>query len=207
MPGKNSRKIYSSEHYYHVYNRGVGKQIIFHDSFDKSHFLHIIKRHLDPTDKSTRSDKLPYRKFNDDIELLSYCLMGNHFHLLLYVKGRAENLPIFIQSVMTAYTMHYNKRYKRVGSLFQGVYKASMILDESYLLHITRYIHLNPRNYQNYFYSSLRYYLDGSICPKWLNPKRILEMFEKEEYKIFVEDRLSYEESLPILKKFELAHP
>ena len=68
--------------------------------------------------------------------------MGNHFHLLLYMIDSIDAVKDLMQSLMTAYTMYYNQKYNRVGSLFQGTFKASKIDNEAYLLHISRYIHL-----------------------------------------------------------------
>lgn len=189
--------------YYHVYNRGVAKQSIFLDAADKKKFLSILERHLDPNNTSVRYDGAPYRKFNQGVELLCYCLMGNHFHLLFYLSDDSTAISELIRSVSTAYTMYFNKRYRRVGTLFQGVFKASRISNDSYLQHITRYIHLNPRTYRTYRYSSLPYYL-GMPSPSWLNPDRVLKMFEGEDYLLFLED---YEDQKTMLEelKYELA--
>ncbi len=199
MPSKNSIKVYAEREYYHVYNRGVAKQVIFADAADKQRFLAILQRHLDPADVTFKSDGVAYRKFTDDLELLCYCLMGNHFHLLFYIKHDPMSLSLCMRSVLTAYTMYFNKKYKRVGTLFQGVFKASRISNESYLTHITRYIHLNPRTYATYFYSSLPYYL-GKPAPAWLRPRRILAMFEGEDYRQFVDDYAENQAMLDELK-------
>lgn len=187
MPSRNILREYAPYSYYHIYNRGVNKQAIFQESADKNHFLKILSRHLDPSNTDTKGDGTTYRKFNDEIEILCFCLMGNHFHLCVYMKEDASSLKSFMQSVLTAYTMYFNKKYKRVGPLFQGVFKASRITNEAYLIHITRYIHLNPRRYQTYFYSSLRYYI-GSAPSVWLKPDRILDMFDGGDYLAFLED-------------------
>ncbi|MGB4967088.1 MAG: transposase [Candidatus Saccharimonadales bacterium] len=203
MPAKNSRKILVPHHYYHVYNRGVAKQPIFLDAADKKKLLDIFARHLDPDREDVRDDGKLYKHF-EDLELLCYCLMGNHFHLLFYVNDDAEALKQCLQQVMTAYAMYFNKKYKRVGPLFQGVYKASMILKEGYLLHISRYIHMNPRRYKTYYYSSLPYYTHVRSEPRWLKPQRILNLFEGYDYVQFLED---YEDARDTLQevKAELA--
>lgn len=203
MPSRNVIKEFASDHYYHVYNRGVAKQIIFLDSQDKQQFLKILKRHLDPDDTSTKQGGQPYRKFSADLELLSFCLMGNHFHLLFYIKGDPKAVSMCMQSMLTAYTMYFNRWHKRIGALFQGVFKASRISNDSYLLHITRYIHLNPRTYKTYRYSSLPYYL-GKEAAEWLQPQRVLGMFEGESYEEFVEDYEDYKAMLDEVKR-ELA--
>lgn len=191
MPARNVIREYAPHEYYHVYNRGVAKQTIFYDATDKRQFLEILARHLDPQDKSTKNNGVPYRKFDQDLELLCYCLMGNHFHLLFYLGEDKDVLKEYMQSVLTAYSMYFNRKYKRVGPLFQGVFRASRITTDAYLLHISRYIHLNPRYYKTYFYSSLRYYL-GEKPPRWLQIERAKELFEGIDYKAFLED---YEDS------------
>lgn len=187
MPSKNVIRELAADNYYHVYNRGAAKQLIFVDAVDKQKFMGILERHLDPTNIAVRYDGVPYRKFDKDLELLGYCLMGNHFHLLLYLKGSAAAFSGFMQSVSTAYAMYFNKRHKRVGALFQGVFRAALISQNSYLQHITRYIHLNPRNYKRYRYSSLPYYL-GEQTPAWLKPQRVIETIEGTDYREFLED-------------------
>lgn len=204
MPSRNVVKHYAPREFYHVYNRGVNKMRIFEDESDKRHFVKILRRHLNPDDLSTKSDGTLYRKFNRDLELLCYCLMGNHFHLLFYVREDSDALRAFMQPVLTAYTMYFNKRHKRVGPLFQGVFKASRISSDEYLLHITRYIHLNPRTYKTYRFSSLPQYL-GQPTPPWLKPGRILELFEGDDYLQFLEDYEDHAAALELLK-YELAN-
>lgn len=204
MPSRNVIRQYAAHQFYHVYNRGVAKQAIFLDAADKQHFLSILARHLDSNDISTKSDGLPYRKFDKDIELLCYCLMGNHFHLLIYMGEDTASLKSFMQSVLTAYTMYFNKKYHRVGTLFQGVFKASRISNDAYLQHITRYIHLNPRYYKTYHYSSLPYYIGAKTPPSWIKVERTLAMFEGQDYLAFLED---YEDQKSMIDelKYELA--
>lgn len=203
MPSRNIVKVYAQDNYYHVYNRGVAKQPIFLEAKDKQKFLSILQRHLDPSCTMLKADGMPYRKFNEHLDFLCYCLMGNHFHLLFYLNKDTDSISAFMQSVLTAYTMYFNKKYKRVGTLFQGVFKASLISNDSYLIHITRYIHLNPRTYETYLYSSLSNYL-GKRSDVWINPNRILVMFEGDDYLQFVRD---YEAQNAILGelKYELA--
>jgi putative transposase len=204
MPSRNVVKDYAPQQFYHVYNRGVAKQAIFVDEKDKLQFIKILSRHLDAADSSTKNDGSSYRKFDQDLELLCYCLMGNHFHLLFYLGDDPDALRVFMQAALTAYTMFFNKRHGRVGPLFQGVFKASRVSRDEYLLHISRYIHRNPRTYKTYLFSSLAQYL-GRPAPPWLKPARILELFEGEDYMQFLED---YEEHAAMLAtlKHELAN-
>ncbi len=202
MPAKNVVKQLLPHHYYHVYNRGVAKQKIFLEQADKRYFLNLIDRHLNPNNISTMNTGLPYKKYR--LNLNCYCLMGNHFHFLVHTLEDPSMLTEFMRSVATAYTMYFNLKYKRVGPLFQGAYKASQITNDSYLQHISRYIHLNPRNYSTYKYSSYQAFLGLDTKP-WLKPQDILDIFEGSDYKSFVE---SYEDRQDMLSriKHELAN-
>lgn len=203
MPSRNIIKQFDVHSYYHVYNRGVGGQQIYREAADKQQFLKIIARHLDSSDAATKNDGTAYRKFASDLELLCYCLMGNHFHLLFYQAEDQRALTEFMRSILTAYTMYFNRKYKRAGPLFQSVYKSSKISSDSYLTHISRYIHLNPRTYKTYFYSSLSAYL-GKQHPVWLQPEKVLTLFKDSDYMSFLEDYEDHKTMLESLK-YELA--
>lgn len=177
MPQKNSIKIYYENAFYHVYNRGVEKRNIFLDRDDHLAFFHLLKTAL----SSEQGATLPRnrrKKFLNKIDLMAYCLMPNHYHLLLRQKT-ISGLTEFIRSISTSYSMYFNKKYRRVGSLFQGIFKATDIRDESYLLWVSRYIHRNPPDFQTYPYSSYHDYL-GKRKTDWLNTTILLEFFESK---------------------------
>lgn len=184
MPAKNVIKSYDIPAFYHVYNRGAGKQIIFNDDIDREKFLSLFARYLDPDDESVRADGLPYAKY--DLDVVAYCLMDNHFHLLLYQEIDLNAVSEFMKSISNAYTMYYNKRHGAAGHLFQGIFKASKITNDEYLLHITRYIHMNPRSYLRYKWSSIASYLGGGV-PAWLSPDRVPAM-RPDEYRQFLQE-------------------
>ena len=94
--------------------------------------------------------------------------------------------------------MYFNKKYNRVGPLFQQRYRAVLIGDDSYLLHISRYIHLNPNNYMNYEWSSLPYYL-GNKHASWVKPGQVLELFD-DNYISFVRDYESTKDEIDAYK-------
>lgn len=191
MPAKNVVKKYESDSYYHVYNRGVAKQRIFLDQADKRYFLKLIDRHLNPLSEVKDQYSAPYRKFDESVELLCYCLMGNHYHMLIYLKDDLTAITELMRSIGTAYTMYFNLKYKRVGPVFQGTFKAARITSDSYLLHISRYIHLNPREYTTYKYSSLPVYLGNAEQP-WLKPQKIQSLFDSSDYMEFLKDYEDY---------------
>lgn len=182
MPARNSRKEYVPHSFYHTYNRGVEKRLIFCDEQDYRVFLGYLRRHLSLITEKDAS-KRAYRHY-DSVELNAYCLMPNHFHLLFYIKDDPEQLTKIMQSVCTAYSMYFNKRYDRVGHLFQGRFKAARITKEPHAQHISRYIHRNPEDYQNWQWSSLSDYLNKKATD-WLHPERVLVMFN-DDYEKFL---------------------
>ena len=142
--------------FFHIYNRGHNKGPVFKDEED---YLFFIKRAkqilgLQKMGMSRRMSSLPERSF----PVLSYCLMPNHFHFLILQK---TNLPIskFISKLCTSYGIYFNKKYKNVGSVFQGRFKAKLVDDDSYLTYLSVYIHKNPKQPSKWPYSSLLDYL------------------------------------------------
>ena len=203
MPGRNLIKDYAEESYYHIYNRGVDKQPVFLSEQDYTVFLGLLKRYLG-SGIEKRPNRINQANYFNDVELLAFCLMGNHFHLFIYQHADRDSITKFMRSLMTAYSMYFNKKYKRVGPVFQQRYRAVRITDDSQLLHITRYIHLNPEDYHNYQWSSLLYYL-GKKSPDgdWLRPNRVIALFD-DDYSVFVDDYKGTHDDLEQLKS-ELA--
>lgn len=192
MPSKNLIRNYDAPAFYHVYNRGAGKQVVFHNSADKRKFMLILERHLIPTDEE---ELYPIY----DVEVVAFCLMNNHFHLLLYQELDRLAISGLMKSVATAYAMYYNNRYKASGRLFQGPFRASHIDNDTYLAHISRYIHLNPRTYKTYYWSSLRYYI-GKDSSELIHPERVLDV-SPSRYATFLEDYTDRHELLKMVGK------
>ncbi len=192
MPARNVVKIYAADSLYHIYNRGVEKRKIFLDAQDYHVFLKNLKEALSAPPEFKKANltssvqgstfhirRRPSKNFSSEIELLAFVLMPNHFHLLIKQKSDRA-IKEFMQSIATRYSVYFNKKYKRVGSLFQGIYKAVLINEEPYLLHLTRYFHLNPSEHTDDLigaYSSYSYYL-GQKHAEWLKPEFILSFFE-----------------------------
>lgn len=196
MPSRNRTKVYISDSYYHVYNRGLNKQSIFKDDYDYSVFLNLLKRYLS---KESAKDKQgrEYESLNSRVELLAFCLMPNHFHLLIYQNDELA-MTTLLRRVSTAYSTYFNKKYRRTGPLFQERFKASRISKDNYLLHISRYIHMNPKDYKKWDYSSLPYYI-GESKADWVRPKKILDLFN-DDYMEFLRD---YENRKRMLEEIE----
>lgn len=204
MPSINIVKPYVENGHYHIYNRGVEKRDIFLDEQDCKVFLHYIKLYLSPVDElmqlQTQLPGLRIQRFiplnlSQEIDLLSYSLMPNHFHL--QIKQQTKNgIVKFMRRLTTSYVMYFNKKYKRVGGLFQNSYKGVLIESDTYLLHLSRYIHLNPSklsgtvvNFNDY--SSYQYFL-GNKSASWIKPQEIINHF-KNAQRIYLKDILSYQ--------------
>ena len=135
------------EEYYHIYNRGNSKQIIFKDKSDYRRFIELL--HIANTSEQIRSrdfDKNNAFDFETKDKLVyigAYCLMPNHFHIL-FTPVTEEGSAKFMLKLATAYVMYFNKKYERKGSLFEGPYKSEYIDSDRYLKYIFSYIHLNP---------------------------------------------------------------
>lgn len=199
MPSRNSIKTYVKDGFYHIYNRGVEKRIIFEDDQDYKVFLKYLKEALSPLPNpkllmktislqgaSFKGVPRQPKNFLNQIDLLVFCLMPNHFHLLVK-QSNSDSMESFMRSVVTRYSMYFNKRYDRVGKLFQGHYKACLVKNDNYLLHLSRYIHTNPlENYSNLTkaYSSYSQYI-GLTKSNWLKPELILSFFDKADKSFF----------------------
>jgi len=140
---------FSIGEFYHVYNRGTDKRKIFITNRDYERFIVLL--YLANSNNSIRID-LRRQSFQDLMEIDrgknfvdigAYCLMPNHFHILL--REKTENgISLFMQKLTTAYTMYFNKKHERNGVLFQGVFKAEHLENDNYLKYMYSYIHLNP---------------------------------------------------------------
>jgi putative transposase len=202
MPGRNIYKNYLADTYYHIYNRGVNKQTIFRDDQDYVVFMGLLKRYLGSERERGPNHRL-YPSYADQVELLAFCLMPNHYHLFVYQRD-PEGMKLLLKSVGVAYSMYFNKRYRRVGPVFQQRYRAVDISGDSQLLHISRYIHLNPDDYRHWPWSSLPYYL-GEKQADWIDPTPVLTQFDgKADYLQFVDDYKYQHNELEALKS-ELA--
>jgi len=166
---------------------------IFVDEADYGVFLSYLKEYLSPPPDKDKLlytvylkdrvfkgvDRIP-KNFTNKLVLVCYCLMPNHFHLLIkqHEKGSMKD---FIHSLLLRYSMYFNKKYKRVGPVFQGRFKAILIENENYLLHLSRYIHLNPGEYTDDLINAKSSYADFLRLrhTAWINAEIILSFFNK----------------------------
>jgi len=174
------KQNFAKGEYYHLYNRGTDKRKIFLDNEDYEHFLSLM--YICNTEKSIelRNIVSNFDRGESIIDIGAYCLMPNHFHILVCEK-KEGGLSKFMLKVMTAYSMYFNKKYKRTGKLYEGVFKSTHVNSDRYLKYIYSYIHLNPaklidKNWRkddkrdisqllkyifSYSYSSLREYISS----------------------------------------------
>jgi putative transposase len=143
-----ARKLsFDEDCFYHIYSRGVDKRTIFEDEADRWWFMHLLY-HCNNEDRFNHDivdlkDDLLLPRSQTYIDLISYCLMPNHFHILLHERDGGKT-SLFMHKLGTAYTKYFNAKYERTGSLFESTFRAKFVDDDEYLQHVFSYIALNP---------------------------------------------------------------
>lgn len=189
--------------HYHLFNRGVNHQQIFFEERDLARFLFLILHKQSPTTTTTQTDYyvpefLKHRIWSTtdtttvkivgtrSVELINFCLMDNHFHLTVreLKEGGASK---YMQRILNAYTKYFNIKYRRTGHLFEGPFKAVHVKNNVQLLHLSAYIHRNPRDVREwrgkeefYPWSSLGDCITKNRWGRLLSPNVILEQFGKD---------------------------
>ncbi len=211
------------DEYYHIYNRAVEKKVIFNDNGDYWRFLFLIL-YFQSNVKFVQLGRLVEQfvqhsvlDIKEDVvknrttELVAFCIMPNHFHLM--IKEVEENgISNYMQRVLNAYSKYYNTKYEKSGHVFQGPYRAVHISDNRQLLHASAYIHRNPREIPRWFrredqyqWSSYQDFVKGNRWERLLVPDIVLGQFKDgEDYDRFaktspakvVEGELDYLENL-----------
>lgn len=169
-----TRRARESGEFLHIIMRGIGRQILFEDDADRQKYLLLLEK---------------YRTANI-ISLLAYCLMENHIHLLL--RDSEGNISGFMKQMGVSYAQYYNRKYERVGHLFQDRYKSEVVDEEEYLLTAFRYILNNPVkagmcSADEYAWSSYQEYgkqsalTDTKLFGELIGDKKALKLFLSEE--------------------------
>lgn len=186
------------------------------DRQDYAVFLSYLKEYLLPRNEKELYDRLSnpdisskekdkilkilsLNNFNDEILLLAYCLMPNHFHFFIKQKS-AGTIDKFMNSLATRYTMFFNRKYRRVGSLYQDVYKAVIVTNEKQFLYLSSYIHKQalpnqPSSYPDYI---------GKSKSLWVSPDEILSFFSKDNPLLSYENFVAEFENNAQLKNITL---
>lgn len=190
--------IFSEGEFYHLYNRGTDKRIVYESPADYQRFLELLylsnsKKAFNVRDiRLNHASVFEFKRSDLLVAIGAYCLMPNHFHLLLtpLVDG---GVSIFMNKLATGYTMYFNKRNERTGALFGGMFKAKHADTDPYLKYLYAYIHLNPsklfslsesreamiQNITNYRYSSLCDYVGNHrVESSILEPRHFPEYFK-----------------------------
>ena len=148
----NRKIVFAPDEFYHLYNRGTDRREIFLDDRDRRRFVALL--YLCNGTKSinmrdimgggyTYEELFQYDRGVPLVAIGAYCLMDNHFHLLIKEKND-QGISRFMQKFITAYAMYFNLRHKRSGTLFQGRFNAEHADSDEYLKYLYAYIHLNP---------------------------------------------------------------
>jgi REP element-mobilizing transposase RayT len=191
MPTRNLKFL--ANRYYHIYNRGANHGAIFFLEDNYTYLLHLLKKNQ--------------KRY--DISIAAYCLMPNHYHLLLK-PHRDDTISAFMQSLFGAYTQAVNRQQSRQGTLFQGRFRAIWVSEEGYFSHLACYIHANPvlagltQTCQDWLYSN---YLDvigergGTLKNDDVVPARFAT---GAAYQQFVEAYITYRREVRGLERYLL---
>ena len=205
------KTIFAEGEYYHIFNRGSKKQLLFLDTRDYIRFLFLILHTQSPIvftnlgrqvnhylahnsfhiSKKERGDIISSR----EVTLHAFCLMPNHFHLIL--SGQSpESIPRFLHRIQTGYGMYFNTRYHMSGHVFQGAFRSVHIENNEQLLYLSAYIHKNPlkllqkkknKDLREYPWSSYRDFVQESRWGQLLIPDLIRDQFlSPQEYEEFI---------------------
>lgn len=192
---------------FHVFTRGVESRNIFTNYKDRDRFIKLMLHCLDPNNRESFSRAVKFKrqiKITKEgeglVDIIGYCLMPNHFHLLLKenIKG---GISSYMHKLLNSYAKYFNISQERTGSLFDHPFKAVLIVSDDQFLHVSRYIHLNPyvagltKNIFGYKWSSLQEYIsnaDENTCHTQL----IESIMGQEEHKSFILDQAGYARAL-----------
>ena len=199
---------------YHVFNRGVAKLPIFKDQRDQRRLLKTLYFYQFQGPKPQFSQLKRFKNLEFDknpkiVEIICYCFMPNHFHFLIR-QLQDNGISEFINKISNSYTKYFNTRHNRIGPLLQGQFKAVRITSDEQLIHVSRYIHLNPttsylvKDLKEYTWSSYLDYIglrNDKLCVKEI----ILANFKTpEKYEQFVLDQMDYAKSLKQIERLIL---
>ncbi len=183
--------------YYHLFNRGVDKRKIFLRFGYYLRFLKTVRSILNTGSATPRVISNQGLALKSKIHILAYCLMPNHYHFLIK-QTQDEGVTEFMHRLNTSYTMYFNLNNKRTGRLFEYTFKAKTVSSDELLLHLSRYIHLNPviagivEKPNEWRWSSYQEYFDIESHPI-CEINEILSYFSsRDDYKQFISDQISY---------------
>jgi len=201
-----------NDNFYHIFTRSISQHKIFPSSRELSRFSETVKFYqfgnsgIKYSVSSKNSDNSIDRT-NKLVEIIAYCIMPTHIHLILK-QLKKNGISDFMRYVLNSYTRYFNIKNNRKGPLWEGRFKSVLIENNDYLLHLTRYIHLNPvtsylvKKPEQWKASSYTEYLN-EFNQRLTNMDGIFD-FTPETYKEFVEDGISYQQELARIKHLTL---
>lgn len=212
------RKKFINGEIYHVFNKSIANYEIFKSDSNCKRFLQTLHYYNSGFTKISLSGYLSANKEyvfesllipkNDAvIKFLAYCIMPDHYHLLIRVLNQMS-IYKYLNNIAGSYTRYFNLRLKRKGPLWQSAYKMVRIKTNEQLLHINRYIHLNPttnnlvKNPLDWQYSSYNEYINKDMILN--NIITEISIKSKNSFKKFIEDQIDYQKKLKIIKKLIL---
>lgn len=214
----NRKLVFVNDFIYHIFNRTIDHQPMFNsvhgykrfiNSLDFYRFDELPVRFSHYMAQSTTQRQQLYNSIKDSkrvVEILAFALMPNHFHLIL-VQKKENGLSRFVSKVTNSFTKYYNTKNDRLGPIFESVFKAKHIESDDQLVHLSRYIHLNPvagglihpKEVTTYPWTSMPNYL--STDPGIIEPEMVLSRFKsKDKYQEFVLDYAQYSRELHKVK-------
>ena len=208
MPSKYYHRNFKPQYFYHIFNRGAYKNKIFLDESDNQTFIDILSYYL----KFPRARHYNYQNivqefkvpnFKYTVDCVAYCLMPNHFHLLLKQLPEADkrtNISNLMRRLSITYAIYYKYKYKHSGTLFEGKFKNVTIDSDEQLLYLSKYIHQNPiklvKQLKTYPYSSYPAYINSIKLPDWLHPEYVFKL--QQNYQQFIERPLTKQENIKL---------
>ncbi|TSC92138.1 MAG: putative transposase [Candidatus Berkelbacteria bacterium Licking1014_85] len=211
-----SRNILTSGEYYHIFNRSIAGFKIFNDNSGYKRFIDTFTYYQidDRPCKLSALSNLSISLINEILEnknpqdrlvtIISFCLMPTHFHLLLE-QDKDNGIVKFMRLIENSYSRYFNILHKRKGPLWEGRFKSVHVDSDEQLLHLTRYIHLNPTSDRlvhkpdNWAFSSYKEYIYDNVDKNICDFKNIIDLSPKQ-YKEFVNDRKKYQQELSTIK-------
>lgn len=210
-----TKPVFITGEIYHLYNRGVNKQLIFKDQKDYRNMLIMFGYYLDNEvplrlSEAKRTKRLEHILLQPPqkplVEIVSYCLMPNHFHLLVK-QITDKGVSTFMRRSLNSYSRYYNERHNRVGPMFQNSFRAIKVDTDEQLLQAIRYIHLNPfiakltKHLENYQWSSHHQYIAGHAS-RLCNSLFGLELIAQSggTYQEFIQDYADYTRQIQQIK-------
>ncbi len=202
---------------YHVFNKSISGYGIFKDLDNSQRFLNVFEYYNDSLitkcfSQFTKRKKFDYQNIiyplnNSFCKVLSYCIMPDHYHFLLKIL-KNNSLSKFFNNVENSYTRYFNTKFNRKGPLWQSPFKSVEIKSNEQLLHVSRYIHLNPTT--SYLADKPEDWIFSSYND-FISDKKVLKTYIKEisidnteSYKQFVENNIEYQRELKHIKKLIL---